>query len=218
MLIDARTVPENAVVTTDVCIIGGGAAGIILAREFLGKEFKVCLLESGGLQVDEDLKTQSLYDGKNVGRDYFPLDRCRTRVFGGSTNCWTGLCRPLDALDFETRDWIPHSGWPFARAHLVPYYERAQRLCRLGPFAYEGKDWEVPKSHPRLPFRGDRVVTRMLQLSSLVQPNHFGKAFGGVIFKAANITTYTYGNLVDIETTENAGKVTRIRVEPNVSR
>jgi choline dehydrogenase-like flavoprotein len=53
MLVDARRVPKNTPVETDVCIVGAGAAGITLAKEFIGKPFRVCLLESGSFEFDE---------------------------------------------------------------------------------------------------------------------------------------------------------------------
>ena len=65
-------------IETDVCIIGGGAAGITLAREFIGQPYRVCLLESGGLEFEPE--TQALYKGENVGRSYFPLDASRLRL------------------------------------------------------------------------------------------------------------------------------------------
>jgi hypothetical protein len=34
MFIDARSVPNGAVVEAEVCVVGAGAAGITLAREF----------------------------------------------------------------------------------------------------------------------------------------------------------------------------------------
>ena len=52
MIIDARAEETGTVVNADVCIVGGGLAGITLAREFIGTPFEVCLLESGGLQQD----------------------------------------------------------------------------------------------------------------------------------------------------------------------
>ena len=52
MIIDARAEETGTVVNADVCIVGGGVAGITLAREFLGTPFEVCLLESGGSQPE----------------------------------------------------------------------------------------------------------------------------------------------------------------------
>ena len=40
MLIDARTLPENTIIETEVCIVGAGAAGDTLAREFIGQPFR----------------------------------------------------------------------------------------------------------------------------------------------------------------------------------
>jgi hypothetical protein len=52
MFIDARTLSQDTVLDSDICIIGGGAAGITLARELAGTSLEVCLLESGGLEFD----------------------------------------------------------------------------------------------------------------------------------------------------------------------
>jgi choline dehydrogenase-like flavoprotein len=141
MLIDARTLPEGALVQGDVCIIGAGAAGITLARELAAAQRAVVLLESGDFVPDA--RTQALYDGKVVGLPLDPtlhigLDVPRLRYFGGSTNHWAGYCRPLTDLDFETRPYVDRSGWPFGRDHLLPYYARAHDVLKLGP---PGNDW-----------------------------------------------------------------------------
>jgi hypothetical protein len=52
--------------------------------------------------------------------------------------------RPLDDIDFEERDWLPYSGWPFSKSALDPYYERAQSICKIKPSTYEVADWEDP--------------------------------------------------------------------------
>jgi len=216
MLIDARTIPRNTIIHTEVCIVGAGAAGITLAREFIGQPYRVCLLEGGGLEFDEH--TQSLYEGRSIGVPYFPIDypeppynvlsAARLRYFGGTTNHWGGYCRPFDEMDFEARDWIPHSGWPFDKSHLVPFYKRAQPICQLGPFLYDASDWET-KDTPRLPFIGERVITKIFQLSP---PTRFGKVYRDGIEHADNIRIYLYANGVDIETTYNARTVSRLRV------
>ena len=131
MLTDARALPKNETIETDVCIVSAGAAGITLARESADQPFRVCLLESGG--TDFESRTQSLYEGENVGLPCAALDESRERYLGGTTNVWSGWCRPLEEIDFEARDWVSYSGWPFDKAHLDPFYERAQRICQLGP-------------------------------------------------------------------------------------
>jgi choline dehydrogenase-like flavoprotein len=206
VLIDARTLAENTTVTTDICIVGAGAAGITLAREFSGKSFRVCLLESGGLEFENE--TQSLYAGEIVGLPYIPLEIARLRYFGGTTNHWGGFCQPLDESDFESREWIPHSGWPFSKSHLDPFYERAQSILELGPFRYEAEAWET-ESDRRLPFMGQGVITKMVQFSS---PTRFGRVYRNEIAQAENIRTYLHANVIEIEATKDVQAVTRLRV------
>jgi choline dehydrogenase-like flavoprotein len=205
VLIDALSLAPDASVETDLCIAGAGAAGIAIAREMIGRKLRVCLLEGGGLTPDD--ATQSLYRGTSMARKYFPLDATRTRYFGGSTNCWSGFCRPLDADDFEQRDWIPHSGWPFDRAALLPYYRRAQKVCKLGPFRYQGDEC-ASERRPLLTFADGRVVTRCFQIA----PTRFGQIYRDEIASAANIDTYLRANVVEIEPTEGARAVKRLHV------
>lgn len=169
MLIDSRNLPTDKVINTEVCIVGAGPGGITLARELIGQDFQVCLLESGDLEFNQ--QTQSLGEGETVGDPFPQLQDMRHRQFGGMANVWNvqinnkqiGLRHvPFDEIDFEKRDWVPYSGWPFSKSHLDPFYERAHAVCKLGPFAYEAEAWEDAES-PRVQMRGDRVTTSMFQ-------------------------------------------------------
>jgi len=122
MIIDANNVTKNTTLQCEICIIGAGAAGITIGRELIDKSFRVILVESGGLTFDTE--TQALYEGEYVGMPY-PLEASRVRIFGGSTYHWAGGCMPLKQDDFESRSWVPHSGWPLKKTQLDPYYERA---------------------------------------------------------------------------------------------
>ena len=184
--------------------MGGGPAGITLAREFIGSARKVCVLESGGF--DLDLATQALTKGQNVGFQYYDLGLIRPRIFGGSSSHWGGVCRPLDATDFEHRDWVPHSGWPLSRAQLDPYYARAQPLCQLGPYDYDLRNWVTPTTQA-LPLASRRLLTAFSQFSPLTR---FGQLYREEIGGASNISVLLCGNLVEIETTPNAREVLRL--------
>lgn len=212
MSIDARTLPEETVFEHDICIIGAGAAGITLALEFSNQPYQVCLLESGGLEYDR--LTQSLYAGENVGFPHFPLDTCRARYLGGSTNLWGGTSRPLDEIDFEHRPWMPYSGWAFDKTQLDPYYERAQKICGLGAYKYEFADWEDELKQLKrlnLPLESDRLITYIFQVMSRSNLR-FGEVYRKQIEQSPNITTYLNANVVDIETNDSTQAVTRLRV------
>ncbi len=166
MLIDARTLPANEELHADVCIVGAGPAGITIALELLGSGCRICLLESGGQDPGDD--PFGLETGESVGYPYFRLQDSVVRAFGGTSRHWYEgegefwhAC-PLDGVDFEPREGIAHSGWPFGRAEIVPFYRRAEALCGLEPFDYaEGE----PLSK-RLDGAGDRLVVRRIQVAS----------------------------------------------------
>jgi choline dehydrogenase-like flavoprotein len=216
MILDARSLPYNKRIDTDVCIVGGGVAGMAVAREFIGQPLRVCLLESGGLEPDS--VTQSFCRGENVGHPYFKLDEARPRCFGGSAYNWfmpidehrAGIqLRPLDPIDFEERDWVPHSGWPFTRAHLDPFYARAQSFCKLGPFKYRGDDWADPEKRPCLPLLNGHFQTVIFQLGAR---DTFIAHHRTEIMRAENIITYLHATVTEVETNPAINAVTRLRV------
>lgn len=212
MITDARRLATATVVETDICVVGGGAAGIAIALEFLGQSRRVVLLEAGGLKPDPE--TQALYRGENVGLPYEDLEAARVRYLGGTTNRegWGGWCKPLLPLDFEKRDWVPHSGWPLTRSDLDPFYERSQRICELGPYDYDLGSWMEQVGDgaiEALPVRG-RILTEIQQMSP---PTRFGKKYREALQKAANVDVHLYANAVEIETSDNGSLVTGIRVK-----
>ena len=133
-ILDARTLPAGTVLTPDLAIIGGGPAGISLALAMADSGHSILLLESGGMNFNA--KVQSLYTGSQTGVAYTALDGGRLRFLGGSTNHWGGWCRPLDAIDFEARDWVPHSGWPIAR-------RRSRLIIAARPVAGRGRPLDL---------------------------------------------------------------------------
>lgn len=206
MLSDGRQVREGALLEADVCIVGAGAAGITIARQLSGGGLDVVMLESGGVVADAE--TQALYAGRIFGRAYFRLDESRTRRFGGSTHCWSGMCRPLASHDFEARDWVPDSGWPIDYAALLPYYRRAQRVCRLDEFEYGAERWAVA-GEPPLALDGDVFDHGVFQIA----PTRFAAAYGDELQRARNVQVHLNANVVDIVATENGAAVERVAVK-----
>jgi choline dehydrogenase-like flavoprotein len=200
MFVDARSLPAGTVVETEICIVGAGAAGITLAREFSNARFRVALLESGDLAFDPG--TQELYEGESIGQP-FEMTGSRLRFFGGTTNHWGGWCLPYDAVDFETREDLPYHGWPFTRSYLDPWYRRAHEVCRLGPYDYRPSSWGIKTSTVPPPFAGPHFECKVLQESGV----HFGPVYGPELRRADNVTVYLNANAYRFDAGEAGNEI-----------
>ncbi len=211
MFIDAREVSQDKSLIATVCIIGGGVAGISIARELEKQGIDTCLLESGGLQPDHE--TRDLYRGKSTGLNYQFADGCRARFLGGSSNCWGGWSRPLDAWDFEQRDWVPHSGWPFGLSHLEPYYRRAHEVLKLGPDNFDPAFWEKAIARQdvrRIPFKSGKVRDTISQFSP---PVRFGKDYRRELRNARYVRVFLHANVTQIIPDLLAGRIKEVTVQ-----
>ncbi len=146
MILDLESVDTPLNLSTDICIIGAGVAGQTLSERLSKYELKTVLIESGDKDFRKD--TQSLAKGENIGEPYYDLESARLRLFGGTAAIWGGRCAELDPIDFEQRDYIPHSGWPFLKSELDGYYSEVfTQLDLKRPGA--GRLWtEIEQSPP----------------------------------------------------------------------
>lgn len=205
-IIDARTLPDASRIEADLVIIGGGMAGITLAKELAGGPLKVAILESGGVEID--MAVQALYAGSAVQRapgspdrpfDDYPI-QSRVRALGGSGMVWGGKCAPLDPADFAERPWIPHSGWPITREAMQPYYDRACDLLEIPRFPLDPPAPTEPERQPLAldPADGFFPAPRVFSRISGGADKAAFDAFRTRFAEAANITVYLHANVVSI--------------------
>lgn len=203
-MFDATTdTSEGETLHADICIVGGGVAGITLARELGARS--VLVLEAGGLESSEAL--QDLYRGTMTGLRTWELHRMRMRQFGGSSNHWGGWCMPLLPDDFRARAWITGSGWPIGYDELAPYYAYANRMVEIGD-----APWDHRQLLARSPFptigdpRGD-FETRAFLYSP---PTRFGTFYREALVESASVRTYLFANVVDIVLDDALRQVARL--------
>jgi choline dehydrogenase-like flavoprotein len=200
MFLDAHTLKETAL-EADICIAGGGAAGMTLALDLRASGLSVILLESGGFR--REAATQALSTGRMLGINTWNMRTMRIRALGGATGHWEGWCRPLMPQDFEARDYIAHSGWPIRYEDLLPWYARACETLEIGPFEWDAEARAKAMGTIVLPMSA-AIDHRYYQFSP---PTRFARAYGGALEKAENIRVIAHANVADIRLSETLGRV-----------
>lgn len=128
----------------DVCIVGSGIAGAMVAARLAGTGAKVLMLEAGQhfdrssrfeqLRSHEILRTP-LWPWVSEGRDgyvdtsapeigyTYTLNDSRVRAVGGSTLVWGGLINRFRETDFRSASTYGMGwDWPISYADVEPYY------------------------------------------------------------------------------------------------
>lgn len=203
MLIDARTLVSGTRRRADVCIIGAGAAGITLALELQGSGVDVVLLESGG--ETEEPEYQDLNAGDSIGRPSTTLDspvrldQTRLRYLGGTTNHWAGFCRPLSPIDFEVRNHLAVSGWPFGPEALDPFMARAAELVRISGPDFSLDTWAPKLGLPTPQLDSDQIETFVYQTTF---PTKFGELYRRDLEAANDIDVLLHATAVNLSTSD----------------
>ena len=204
MIEDFNKFNDGSSFAADICIIGAGAAGITIAREFVGTRRKIVVLEGGGFAPEPD--SQKLFESEVVGLPHASIHDGRARIFGGTTTLWGGQALRFEDFDFKVRSWVPHSGWPIPNKTLDPYYERAERVLQIDAhISFQ----ELCTSFGIEPPAFDPNRLRMECSRWSPKPN-FGKSYREELKKSPNISILLHANVTAIVTNQIANAVESI--------
>ena len=182
---------------SEVCVVGAGPAGIVLALELARKGIDVLLLEGGGLDSPGD--GDSVYKGDVTGRDY-PLAGSRLRWFGGTSNHWGGWVRPFDEVDFSAKPQFELPGWPIARSELDPWYDRAAEWCEVGTTEYDPDRARVTGTEHVFKFPENSAFRNSLFRFS--PPTRFGRKYRSKVETSRQISCWTNLSATSLEVSE----------------
>jgi len=80
MLFDLETLEAPKGLDCDVCVIGSGAVGLVIATTLASRGLGVVLLEGGGIGIEQ--RSQDLYRSVSLGHPFKEFDSSRFRVLG----------------------------------------------------------------------------------------------------------------------------------------
>ncbi|WP_135819600.1 GMC family oxidoreductase [Halostella litorea] len=157
-----RTPSERA----DVCVVGAGPAGALVAHRLSARGYDVVVLEAGErfdaadrpermerairpghdpLEVWDMGGTRDAYTAD--GERFYPLNAGRVKGVGGTTLHWQGMVMRFHERDFELRS---RAGvgrdWPIGYDDLRPYYAEAE--SELGVAGADDNPFAPPREEP----------------------------------------------------------------------
>ncbi|GED61303.1 GMC family oxidoreductase [Brevibacillus formosus] len=181
--VDQRKYADDA----DVCIVGAGAAGGVLAYELAKAGLRVVVLEAGPFWdpqhdfASDELSMRRLAWQETrlvAGKDPLRLGHNNSgRGIGGGTVHFTGVFLRFHESDFKTKtvDGVGED-WPITYQDLAPYYDKIEReIAVSGPNHFPWGSFQGPYPYPvREPISANAQLFRegceKLGIESVVAP------------------------------------------------
>ncbi|MDE1154376.1 MAG: GMC family oxidoreductase [Acidobacteriaceae bacterium] len=204
MLLDLEQAPADVATESDVCIIGAGIAGLLLASRLVERGLRVHLLEAGGAELED--RSQQLYDAEMAATRHAGTTEGRFRTFGGSSTRWGGQLLPYTSDIYTPPPGVPSLGWPIDERNLAPYYAELQQI--LGVDALPFEDSLLPALGKAPLQRHTDFTVRFSKWIPFPRRN-LGKTLGERLSAHPKITIYTHANVVALE--GEAGSITAAR-------
>jgi len=155
----------------DVCVIGAGVSGALVANELVKTGLQVVMFDAGR-RIDRGSRPERM-ERRLRGRDAWPSDNpkrdvatttgdweyllagTRFKGVGGSTHHWGGIAYRMHASDFRLKQlYGVGEDWPIGYDELEPYYVKAEHA--LGVSGASGDPYASPRSAdfplPAFPF------------------------------------------------------------------
>lgn len=199
---------DNATISADICIVGAGVAGLTIAREFLGSNVSILILESGGKK--DESRIQRLYESDVVGLPHEGVHNGRFRVYGGSSTRWGAQLMTFEQNDLDARAHVSGEAWPVNLHEIQQYYRRAEDVLSMNALSYEEDLWSDLGVDP-LGFDRQKLKYRFSKWAGFNNRN-LAKSIGVDCASARNVTTLLHANLLEIVPSENGAAVECLKV------
>jgi choline dehydrogenase-like flavoprotein len=135
VIVDLASQEADTSLATEVLVIGGGIAGLLLAAKLRDHRVRVVVLESGGREQKEE--THPLNRVVLVADQYRGALHGRFRCLGGTSTRWGGALIPFLPEDLAARPHLGLPAWPVGIEVVQPYLTDIEAQFGVTPGSYE---------------------------------------------------------------------------------
>jgi hypothetical protein len=130
MIVNLNKINKYNKISTKVCIVGAGTAGLFLASQLNLKKNELVILEAGDEHAISlvgkyfKVNSKSHYNNKNEPSRMFGI--------GGTSTIWGGSMVPMQTWDFENKN--SSFSWPIKFAEIQKYYSIVKKKLNIEIF------------------------------------------------------------------------------------
>lgn len=200
---------KNQAVDVDICVIGGGIAGLIAAVRLAEKHphFKVVVLESGDQDFDHRL------DDLNRSIEERPVNysdfKGRARILGGTSTLWGGRMLPLREFDVNARTDLNVPAWPIDYAELNRYQSDIERMFDLDDQSFEESLVDRIDNRDVIP-GGDAVFAARFPKWPVFRKCNVAKLLRANMQRLENLDVWVTATVTDIKLDALSGRVVEV--------
>ena len=111
----------------EICIIGTGPAGAVIASSLLKRGHKVLIIEFGGDKKNLD----NSFGINSIKSNGYLINLGRSFQYGGTSNDWSGRIVIPDMIDFQKRKWVSDFSSPIKYSQISNYFDEALKILGI---------------------------------------------------------------------------------------
>ena len=187
---------------SQVCVVGGGIAGLVLATTLARAGIEVHLLEAGGLSSEPEARSQSLYDAHMAAMRHTGTTEGRFRTFGGSSTRWGAQLLPYTEDIFTPPLDVPSAGWPLGPElelnDLRRFYPQVEDLLGVDHLPYTAEIFQTFGRNVPAALTGSSEITLRASKWAPFSRRNLAPTLGRQIIDSQKATVFLHANVTEL--------------------
>lgn len=200
MIHDALAAPRVTTLWTQVCIVGGGTAGIFLAAALRRRGVAVVVLESGKATARRPSEIRQLVEQRGI--HYRGAEFGRSFGLGGTSVLWGGQMIPVTPSDIGPRPWVGIEAWPVQYEQLKSHFDEVAASLGFGevaPGRENAGETLLTQRFPALAAMGEDFALRVSTWLPFKTRN-FAKEFAELLRRDPDLSVWLNATVTSLNT------------------